>query len=108
MFAAEEEVDNENPTQNKEVLATRKFSEPFHDIAELCLQCDSSHRPGINQLLAHPFFKQCRKTNTTLLNLLKHIKPLNERFMETLGNKLDNYVRKYIYKCQLITFFLFV
>lgn len=75
-------------------MATRKFSEPFHAIAELCLQCDPSQRPGISQLLAHSFFKQCRKADTTLLNLLKHIKPLNERFMETLGKKLDNYVKK--------------
>ncbi|OXU26387.1 hypothetical protein TSAR_013421 [Trichomalopsis sarcophagae] len=84
---SEVKVNNENPTQNTEVMSTRKFSEPFHAITELCLECDLSNRPGIDQLLAHSFFKQCRKANTTLLNLLKHIKPLNERFKETLGDQ---------------------
>jgi serine/threonine protein kinase len=74
-------------------MASRKFSEPFHAITELCLQCDPSNRPGVNQLLAHSFFKQCKKTNTTLLSILKPVKPLNERFVETVGKNSQAFMQ---------------
>lgn len=92
---AGEEENNEKSTQNVEEMATRKFSELFHAISELCLQCDPSNRPGINQLLAHPFFKQCRKD--TILSLFRHIniKPLNEQFLESQGKELNSKLQVY-------------
>lgn len=67
-------------------MSTRKFSESFHDIAEYCVQCDPNDRPSITQLLSHVFFKQCKKSDTNLLDILKPIKPIDEDFVENLGN----------------------
>ncbi|XP_014211846.1 STE20-related kinase adapter protein alpha [Copidosoma floridanum] len=81
------EASNENSLKKAEIMSTRKFSESFHELAEFCLQCDPSDRPSIARLLAHSFFKQCRKSDTTLLDILKPIKPLHQRFVENFEDQ---------------------
>ncbi|KAJ8683043.1 hypothetical protein QAD02_018835 [Eretmocerus hayati] len=74
---------------NLENIAKRAFSEAFHSITELCLQCDPNNRPSVNYLLGHSFFKQCRKTDVSLLDILKSVKPLNEYFGDFIGNDTE-------------------
>ena len=82
--------DNDNVMKNIEAMAAHRFSESFHAFTELCLQYNPSKRPGISQLLAHKFIKQCKKTDNTLLDILKPVKPLNECFVESTGESLIN------------------
>ncbi|XP_051157149.1 STE20-related kinase adapter protein alpha [Leptopilina boulardi] len=69
-----------------ESLSTRKFSEPFHSITEVCLQRDPGNRPSATQLISHPFFKQCRKTDETLIDILKIVTPIHQRKIEYAGD----------------------
>jgi len=55
---------------------SRQFSTQFHHLVQQCSQLHSSDRPAAQDLLAHPFIKQLRKTNTTLLTLIHPIQPL--------------------------------
>uniref|UniRef100_A0A1B6E5P5 Protein kinase domain-containing protein n=1 Tax=Clastoptera arizonana TaxID=38151 RepID=A0A1B6E5P5_9HEMI len=58
--------------------ASRKFSEPFHEFNDLCLLREPNERPTPAQLLNHPFFKQIRKTNITLNEILQPAVPITE------------------------------
>lgn len=66
-------------------MSTRKFSDPFHSITELCLQRNPCDRPTMSQLLAHPFFKQCRKNDETLNDILRSVTPINEKHVHSAG-----------------------
>ncbi|XP_058797334.1 STE20-related kinase adapter protein alpha [Phymastichus coffea] len=77
---------NENSNRNIEEMKTRKFSETFHEIAEQCVQREADNRPSVHHLLKHPFFKQCKRTETTLLDILNPVIPLHERFKQNLEN----------------------
>lgn len=55
---------------------TREYSPQFHHFVSQCSQLHSSDRPTVQDLLSHPFIKQLRKTNTTLLTLIHPIEPL--------------------------------
>eukprot|EP00092_Neocalanus_flemingeri_P078806 GFUD01098089.1.p1 GENE.GFUD01098089.1~~GFUD01098089.1.p1 ORF type:complete len:402 (-),score=149.52 GFUD01098089.1:94-1299(-) len=55
---------------------SRKYSPQFHHLVSQCSQLHSADRPAAQDLLAHPFIKQLRKTNTTLLTLIHPIQPL--------------------------------
>lgn len=58
------------------VYYTRHFSKHFHDIVTLCSMLDSDSRPSASDLLLHPFIKQLKKTNSTLLTLLHPLQPI--------------------------------
>jgi len=54
----------------------REFSPHFHDFVADCTISCGEERPGSTQLLQHPWIKQLRKTNVTLLTLLHSVKPV--------------------------------
>lgn len=85
-LAARDETYSKESSKMVGSSANKKFSEAFHAFIDLCLQLDPNNRPGANELLSHEFFKQCRKTDITLFDILKSVKPLNERFVDTAGN----------------------
>jgi len=64
------------PTVGTPAYSSRKFSTQFHHLVTQCSQLHSSDRPSAQDLLGHPFIKQLRKTNTTLLTLIHPIQPL--------------------------------
>ncbi|XP_033220388.1 STE20-related kinase adapter protein alpha [Belonocnema kinseyi] len=66
-----------------ESLSTRKFSEPFHSLTEVCLQRNPKNRPSVSQLISHPFFKQCKKNDETLIDILKIVTPIHQRKIES-------------------------
>ena len=55
---------------------SRQYSQQFHHLVTQCSQLHSSDRPSAQDLLGHPFIKQLKKTNTTLLTLIHPIQPL--------------------------------
>ena len=83
----DETSDEQNTSRKRiEVFSSRKFSEAFHSIAELCAQRDPSNRPNINLLLNHPFFKQCRKSEESLVDILKSVPLIQDRYRSWDGN----------------------
>lgn len=77
----DETSDDHNSSRKRiEVFSNRKFSEAFHSIAELCTQRDPANRPSVGQLLNHPFFKQCRKSDETLSDILKPVPLIQDRY----------------------------
>jgi len=71
-------------------LQQRRFSQPFHQFTELCLQRDPTVRPSASQLLAHSFFKQCRQRHgdalPTVPQLLRPVMPICEHRNDSQGN----------------------
>ena len=66
-----------NPVLGRDsIYYTRQFSPQFHDLVTLCSVLESDSRPSASELLAHPFVRQLRKTNTTLLTILLPTQPL--------------------------------
>lgn len=55
---------------------TRQFSPQFHDLVTLCSVLESDARPSASDLLCHPFLRQLRKSNATLLTLLHPTQPV--------------------------------
>lgn len=62
----------------------RKFSEDLHDVADLCMQRESYHRPTPCQLLTHPLFKAHKKA-APLQDLLKPALPMSDRVAYNTG-----------------------
>jgi len=71
---------------------SRQFSTQFHHLVSQCSQLHSSDRPSAQDLLAHPFIKQLRKTNTTLLTLIHPIQPLINTQEFSSGEEEDGLV----------------
>jgi len=66
-----------NPVLGRDsIYYTRQFSPQFHDLVTLCSVLESDSRPSASELLAHPFVRQLKKTNTTLLTILLPTQPL--------------------------------
>lgn len=59
----------------RQVYSTRKLTESFHNLSELCLHREAEKRPSASYLLSHYFFKQIKRTDS-LPNLLRKVQPL--------------------------------
>lgn len=75
--------------QQTQVLTSRKFSDSFHSIVELCLSRDVEKRPFAINLLQHTFFKQTKKCSTLLPELLRPALSLNESNVCEINNELE-------------------
>lgn len=64
-------------------MQQRRFSEPFHQFAELCLQRDPTHRPSAGQLIAHSYFKPCRRGGVSVPQLLHPVMPICDRRVDS-------------------------
>lgn len=56
----------------------RLYTEGFHQFVVCCLQRDAVLRPTVSQLLQHVLFKQCRRSNSSLFDLLHSLVPTAE------------------------------
>ncbi|KAI5712089.1 STE20-related kinase adapter protein alpha-like [Diaphorina citri] len=75
--------------QQTQVLTSRKFSDSFHSIVELCLSRDVDKRPLACNLLQHAFFKQTKKCSVMLPELLRPALSLNESNVCEINNELE-------------------
>lgn len=66
------------------IYVERTFSEPFHQVAELCLLRHPGDRPTAAQLLTHTFFKYCRR-NYNMIELLHPVIPMSDRIANNPG-----------------------
>ncbi|XP_015603226.1 STE20-related kinase adapter protein alpha [Cephus cinctus] len=69
-----------------EHFSSRKFSESFHSITVQCLHRDPSNRPSTSQLSSHPFFKQCRKSDETVVDIFKSVPKIGRRDVDSAGD----------------------
>ncbi|XP_046743172.1 STE20-related kinase adapter protein alpha [Diprion similis] len=69
-------------------MSSRKFSEPFHSLTELCLLRNPSDRPTMSQLAVHPFFKQCRRNDESLIKILRCVTSISEKHAHSAGDYL--------------------
>ncbi|XP_046421478.1 STE20-related kinase adapter protein alpha [Neodiprion fabricii] len=69
-------------------MSSRKFSEPFHALTELCLLRNPSDRPTMSQLAVHPFFKQCRRNDESLIEILRCVTSISEKHAHSAGDYL--------------------
>ena len=56
-----------------------KYSKPFREMTDMCLQKDPEARPSAAKLLEHRFFKGAKKADYIVSGLLKRLPPLSER-----------------------------
>ncbi|KAL1465463.1 hypothetical protein WDU94_005035 [Cyamophila willieti] len=75
--------------QQTQVLTSRKFSDSFHSIVELCLSRDVDKRPFASNLLQHAFFKQTKKCSTSLSEMLRPALCLDESNVCEINNELE-------------------
>ncbi|XP_019871083.2 STE20-related kinase adapter protein alpha isoform X2 [Aethina tumida] len=73
-----DDLDNSGDSELSGNVRHRKFSEDLHDVADLCMQRESYHRPTPCQLLTHPLFKAHKKA-APLQDLLKPALPMSDR-----------------------------
>ena len=66
-----------------------KFSKPFKEMIDICLQKDPTKRPTSEKLMLHPFFKQARKPSYLQEELLAHLPPLEERVRNRLRRQTE-------------------
>ncbi|XP_075219302.1 STE20-related kinase adapter protein alpha-like isoform X2 [Lycorma delicatula] len=70
--------------------STRRFSEPFHDMNEMCCLRDPHERPTPAQLLSHPFFKQIRRNTQPLCELLLPAVPIMEENVPGVQDDIES------------------
>ncbi|CAO3594453.1 unnamed protein product [Absidia cylindrospora] len=71
-------LSNDPPTLMRETTK-HKYSKIFKDMIDLCLCKDPFNRPTAEKLLLHPFFKQARKKDYLVKNILLGLPPLERR-----------------------------
>ncbi|CAO3590121.1 unnamed protein product [Absidia cylindrospora] len=71
-------LSNDPPTLIRETTK-HKYSKVFKDMIDLCLNKEPSNRPTVEKLLSHPFFKQARKKEYLVKNILVNLPELERR-----------------------------
>ncbi len=67
------------PPSLKRDRCKHKYSKAFKDMIDSCLQKDPTKRPTAEKLLQHSFFKQAKKPEHLVKNLLNDLPPLDVR-----------------------------
>lgn len=60
----------------------KQFSYNFHQFVDLCLQKEPVLRPSVSQLLQHSLFKQCRRSASSLGELLCDLVQIDNTYLE--------------------------
>ena len=71
-------INNEPPTLDREATK-HKYSKTFKDMIAGCLQKDPTKRSTAEKLLHHPFFKQAKRKQYLINNLISLIPPVYQR-----------------------------
>ncbi|ORZ21622.1 kinase-like domain-containing protein [Absidia repens] len=71
-------LSNDPPTLIRETTK-HKYSKVFKDMIDFCLNKEPSNRPTVEKLLSHPFFKQARKKEYLVKNILMDLPALERR-----------------------------
>lgn len=84
MYDDNHKTNSEDVQNANDEHLSRKFSDSFHAFVDLCSQRNVSIRPSPKQLLNHSFFKQTRRRNASVAELLLPAVP----FVETNTTEL--------------------
>ncbi|CAO3600902.1 unnamed protein product [Absidia cylindrospora] len=71
-------LSNEPPTLDRE-MTEHKYSKIFKDMIDSCMVKDPEKRPTAEKLLQHPFFKQSKRKEYLVKNILQDLTPLDQR-----------------------------
>ncbi|KAG0910395.1 hypothetical protein G6F33_007928 [Rhizopus arrhizus] len=66
-----------------------KYSKVFKEMIDLCMNKDPTKRPSSEKLLQHPFFKQAKKPEWLVKNLINDIPTIDQRPMKRLTEKTE-------------------
>ncbi|CEI88855.1 Putative STE/STE20/FRAY protein kinase [Rhizopus microsporus] len=81
-------LSSDPPTLCRETSAN-KYSKVFKDMVDLCMNKDPYKRPMAEKLLQHPFFKQAKKPDWLVKNLIKDIPSIDQRPIKSVEPKIE-------------------
>ncbi|KAG1267927.1 hypothetical protein G6F68_001532 [Rhizopus microsporus] len=81
-------LSSDPPTLCRETSAN-KYSKIFKDMVDLCMNKDPYKRPMAEKLLQHPFFKQAKKPDWLVKNLIKDIPSIDQRPIKSVEPKVE-------------------